>query len=241
MSHLLTNKICLVVGASGAIGRAVAEKFAQEGAILALPSSKDMDVGRTREVQHAIKEAEATLGHLDVLVNASGVVGPIGPTSDVSEDEWEQTIRINLLGMFNLVHAVLPGMLARKRGKIINFSGGGAAYGKPFFTAYSASKAAVVRFTESLAGEVRDAGIDVNAVAPGPIGSKMQDKIRNAGKDLDIKLIPPDRAAALTAYLASDQSNGLTGRLISAVYDDWEHFDVPSIMASEKYTLRRVI
>ncbi len=237
MSSLLFNKICLIVGSSGTIGAAVAERFAQRGAILALPSSKEMNVSQSKEVHRVIKE----IGPIDVLVNASGIVGPIGPTSAVSTDEWEQTISVNLLGMFNLVHAVLPGMLARKRGKIINFSGGGAAYGKPFFTAYSASKAAVVRFTESLAGEVREAGIDVNAIAPGPIGSKMQDKIRSAGKDLHIKLVSPDRAAALTAYLASDQSNGLTGRLISAVHDDWEHFDIPRIMASEKYTLRRVI
>lgn len=237
MNLLLVNKACLIVGASGTIGRAIATKFAQEGAVLALLTSKDVDVSQSQEVRRVIKE----VGPVDVLVNASGIVGPIGPTSNVTEHEWEQTIRVNLLGMFNLVHAVLPGMLSRKRGKIINFSGGGAAYGKPFFTAYSASKAAVVRFTESLAGEVRDDGIDVNVIAPGPIGSKMQDQIRKAGKDLDIKLVSPDRAAALTAYLASDQSNGLTGRLISAMHDDWEHFDIPKIMASEKYTLRRVI
>lgn len=236
MSSSLINKICLIIGASGTIGCAIAEKFAQEGAIL-LSLSTRVDVSQLQEVHQCIKG----LGTIDVLVNASGIVGPIGPTSDASADEWEQTIRVNLFGMFNLVHSVLPGMLARKRGKIINFSGGGGAYGKPFFTAYSASKAAVVRFTESLAGEVRDDGIDVNVIAPGPIGSKMQDQIRKAGKDLDIKLVSPDRAASLTAYLASDQSNGLTGRLISAIHDDWEHFDIPKIMASEKYTLRRVV
>ncbi len=118
-------------------------------------------------------------------------------------------------------------MLAQSSGKIIHLSGGGAAYGRPFYTAYSASKAALVRFSESLAEELRDAHIDVNTVAPGPVNNRMWEQVR-ALKEPDPKTISElkkmnetggvsaDRAAELALFLASDRSNGLSGRLISA-------------------------
>jgi 3-oxoacyl-[acyl-carrier protein] reductase len=145
-------------------------------------------------------------------------------------------------------------MKERGRGKIILFSGGGAAYGKPYFTPYSSSKAALVRFVESLAQELETASIQVSAVAPGPVESRMGNEMRAAGKAGGPKLLEehkqmaetggasPDRAAGLVAFLAFDGSNRLTGRLVSAVWDDWEHFEnrMEAIAASEAFTLRRV-
>jgi NAD(P)-dependent dehydrogenase (short-subunit alcohol dehydrogenase family) len=166
--------------------------------------------------------------------------------------EWAQTVQTNLLGSVYLARAVLPCMKERRCGKIILFSGGGAAYGRPYFTAYSSSKAAVVRFAESLALELESHNIQVNTVAPGPVKSRMWDEMRAAGQAGGPKLeeelkrmeetggVSPDRAAGLVAFLASSKSDRLTGRLLSAVWDDWEHFDMEKISTTERFTLRRV-
>jgi 3-oxoacyl-[acyl-carrier protein] reductase len=262
----LANKVCLIAGASGAIGLAVAKRFQQEGAKLAVTylSQKpaldaevlqlSLDVRNWEQVQTTVNQVRSRFGHIDALVNCTGVLGPIGPTSSIAAEEWVEAVETNLAGSFYLTRAVLPVMLKQPSGKIIHFSGGGAAYARPFFTAYGASKAALVRFTESLAEELRDTNIDVNAIAPGPVNSRMWDQMRAAADAggpqtvEDIKKmeqgggVPPERAAALAVFLASERSNGLTGRLISAVYDKWEVLDqrIPDIMGSEAGTLRRV-
>jgi NAD(P)-dependent dehydrogenase (short-subunit alcohol dehydrogenase family) len=270
----LADRTCLIVGATGAIGCAVAESFYREGAHVALTfySQKNglrsesmppkdariaffkLDVRSRKDVQAVVARVERRFGPITVLVNCSGVLGPIGPTHGVATEDWFRTVEINLIGSFHLVQAVLPSMLAAGRGKIIQFSGGGAAYGRPFFTAYSASKAALVRFTESLASELRESNIQTNAIAPGPVKSRMWDELRASGaaggpqaieelKRMDqTGGVPSERAAALALFLASDRSNGLTGRLISAVHDKWEEIGpvIPKIMSTDAWTLRRV-
>jgi 3-oxoacyl-[acyl-carrier protein] reductase len=158
------------------------------------------------------------------------------------------------MGSFYLTRAVLPLMLERNKGKIIYFSGGGAAYARPFLTAYGASKAALVRFTESLAEEVVEAHVDVNIIAPGPVNSRMWNQMRSSAASAGPKAlseiknmeetggVSAQRAAELAVFLASERSNGLTGRLISAIHDDWKVFDqrIPDIMRSEAGTLRRI-
>lgn len=268
------NKVCLIAGASGAIGSAVAKAFYDEGARVVLTHyakrfssisigfpAKDpriatfrLDARKWKDVQSVVAKAGNKFGPVDILVNCVGVLGPVGPTQEVSVEHWTQTIQINLLGGFLLARAVLPSMLTSGAGKIILFSGGGAAYGRPFFTAYSASKAALVRFTESLAAEVADKNIQVNAIAPGPVKSRMWDELLAIGsaggsqalaelkKMEETGGVPAERAAALAVFLASSRSNGLTGRLISAVYDKWETLG-PSIsneLSQDAGTLRRV-
>jgi NAD(P)-dependent dehydrogenase (short-subunit alcohol dehydrogenase family) len=270
----LADRTCLIVGASGVIGRAVAENFYREGARVALTfhvrkdglrfdslPAKDsrlgsfkLDVRRPKDIHTVVATVERKFGPITILVNCSGVLGPIGPTHGVATEDWLRTIEINLIGSFHLVQAVLPSMLASGRGKIIQFSGGGAAYSRPFFTAYSASKAALVRFSESLADELRESNIQSNVIAPGPVKSRMWDELRisgDAGGPQAIEElermdktggIPAERAAALALFLASDRSNGLTGRLISAAYDKWEEIGpiIPKIMSTDSWTLRRV-
>jgi NAD(P)-dependent dehydrogenase (short-subunit alcohol dehydrogenase family) len=270
----LADKTCLIVGASGAIGRAVAQIFYREGARVALTfrvqrkdaipqglTAKDprialfrLDVRKWKDVQAVVARVNRKFGTVNILVNCSGVLGPIGPAHRVSMRHWLETVEINLAGSFHVVRAVLPAMLAAGEGKIIQFSGGGAAYGRPFFTAYSASKAALVRFTESLADELREKNIQVNAIAPGPVKSRMWDELRAGGsaggpqaaeevKRMDTTGgVPAERAAALALFLASRRSNGLTGRLISAVHDQWEGMEslIPKVMSSDAWTLRRV-
>ena len=269
-----TNKVCLIAGASGAIGSAVAKAFYDEGALVALthhakrtnalfvglPSQDPrvatfrLDARKWKDVQAVVARAGDKFGPIDILVNCAGVLGPVGPTQEVLVEQWIRTIEINLFGGFLLARAVLPSMLAKGSGKILLFSGGGAAYGRPFFTAYSASKAALVRFTESLAAEVADKNIQVNAIAPGPVKSRMWDELLVSGsaggpqalaelkKMEETGGVPAERAAALAMFLASSRSNGLTGRLISAVYDKWETLGpkISSTMSKDAGTLRRI-
>jgi NAD(P)-dependent dehydrogenase (short-subunit alcohol dehydrogenase family) len=144
-------------------------------------------------------------------------------------------------------------MIEARSGKIVTFSGGGATWPRPNFSAYAASKAAVVRLTETLAHEVQPYNIQVNAIAPGAIDTRMIDVVLTAGqkagqKDLEEarrvragQSTSPDRVVELALFLASAASDGLTGRLISAAWDDWS--DSPSwvarVMDSDLYTLRR--
>jgi NAD(P)-dependent dehydrogenase (short-subunit alcohol dehydrogenase family) len=269
----LQSKVCVIVGASGAIGGAIVRRFLQEGARLALTyrtgrprvlaeelsddrrgaSFYPLDITDWGQVQATLCQVETDFSGIDVLVNCAGIIGPIGRLEDTDPREWNRTLEVNLTGSVNLARAVLPAFRRRSHGKIIFFSGGGAAYGRPYFTAYSSAKAALVRFTESLAQEVEDAGVQVNAVAPGPIRSRMCDEMRSAGSAGGPKLIEElkrmeetggasaDRAAALTVFLASDRSNRVTGRLVSALWDDWENIEahVEKLACSEAWTLRR--
>jgi NAD(P)-dependent dehydrogenase (short-subunit alcohol dehydrogenase family) len=269
----LENKVCLIAGASGAIGSAVARRFSREGARLALTYRRErpqrleeefaggrqvsfypLDITDWEQVQATVRRVETEFSGLDVLVNCTGIVGPIGRFEDTDPGEWNRALEVNLAGSVNLARAALPALRRRGRGKIIFFSGGGAAYGRPYFTAYSSAKAALVRFTESLAQELAGSDIQVNAVAPGAIKSRMWDEMRAAGKAGGPRLLEElrnmeetggasaDRAAALTAFLASDRSNQLTGRLVSAVWDDWENLETHAekLAAPEVWTLRRV-
>ena len=157
------------------------EKFLRLGNernILQIP----LDICSRENTEEAVRQVITHFGGIDVLVNCTGILGPIGPTAQVSIEDWVQAIETNLVGSFYLTRAVLPAMLAQGRGKIIHFSGGGAAYARPFFTAYSASKAALVRFTESLAEELRESGIDVNTIAPGPVSSRMWRQMRSSAE-----------------------------------------------------------
>ena len=265
----LDNKVCLIVGASGTLGTAVAQSFSQAGARLALsghagvpgdPAANgrtlnlQFDIRNWKDVSGAVHRVQQDFGSLDVVVNCSGIQGPIGPTQTADPEAWARAVEVNLLGCFYLARAAVPIMLGQGGGKIIYFSGGGATSARPFFSAYGASKAAVVRFTESLAEELRDTNIQVNAIAPGPVRSRMWDEMRAAGAAGGLKLleelrqmdrtggVPAERAAALALFLASHRSKSLTGRLISAVHDKWEEMEprIPTIMSTEAGTLRRI-
>ena len=271
----LKDKVALVTGGGRGIGAAIATALAAEGADVAVAARTAsevnaveaslkllgrrakgiaVDVSVPDEVARLIAETERALGPVDILVNDAGVLGPVGPAVDNDPQAWLDSIQVNLGGVFLTAHAVLPGMIARGRGKIINLSGGGAAGPRAFFSAYAAAKAAVARFTECLAEEVRPHGIQVNAIAPGPCNTRMFDEmvaVRDRGgpdntRDVDERLksggVPLDRPAALVVYLASDESGWLTGRLISAIHDDWRSFDSQqdSIAGSEMFTLRRL-
>lgn len=273
----LDNKICIITGGGRGIGKAIALAFAAEGAtsILAARTVPELeatrqeiadsygttvdilptDVSQPEDVDRLVGHTLDKFGTVDVLVNCAGIYGPIGPVAECDALKWLEAVRVNLFGTFLCTRAVLPEMIKKQYGKIVNLSGGGAASPFPRFSAYSASKAAVVRLTETLAEEVRKHHIDINAIAPGGVNTRLLDQVLEAGEaaggDFLARAVrqkrnggtPPEKAAALAVFLASPPSDGLTGRLLSAVWDNWR--DIPeqleSIMTTDIYTLRRIV
>jgi NAD(P)-dependent dehydrogenase (short-subunit alcohol dehydrogenase family) len=271
----LAGKATIITGAGRGIGRAIALAFAREGADVLVASrtlpevaetaeearalgrhalALKVDVSSRDEVQRMVAQGLEEFGKVDILVNNAGTYGSIGPVVHNDPEKWVQTIRINLFGAFFCARAVLPFMIRQGRGKIINLSGGGASSPLPNFSAYAASKAAIVRLTETLAEEVKGFNIQVNAIAPGAVNTRLMDEVLAAGAAAGEQMlaqtrrqketggVPPEKAAALAVFLASEESDGLSGRLISAVWDDWESMNarIDEIMASDLYTLRRV-
>jgi 3-oxoacyl-[acyl-carrier protein] reductase len=276
---ILEGKRVLITGASEGLGFAVAERCLAEGADVAIcarsherieraaaalrasaPSRRVVataaDVSKPDQVRAMVANAVRELGGLDGLVNNAGVHGPKGLLDEVDWAEWVHAIEINLLGTVSCCREVLPLFRSLGRGKIVNLSGGGATAPMPRVSAYAASKAAIVRFTETLAVEERGAGIDVNAVAPGALNTRLLDDILDAGPDkvgkghyeraLKQKAeggASRETAAALCAFLLSTESDGVSGRLLSAVWDPWQ--ELPSRRAeladSDIYTLRRIV
>jgi 3-oxoacyl-[acyl-carrier protein] reductase len=164
-------------------------------------------------------------------------------------------MEINVFGSILMCRALLPHFKAHRYGKIVQLSGGGATNPLPRLSAYAASKAAIVRFAESLALEVKDDGIDVNAIAPGALNTRMMDELIAAGPETvgaaffqrmkriaDEGGTPLETGAALCVFLASAASDGITGKLLSAVWDPWA--DLPAhradLDATDVYTLRRI-
>jgi 3-oxoacyl-[acyl-carrier protein] reductase len=209
-----------------------------------------VDVSKWDETEKMAVSTLERFERIDVLVNNAGILGPVGPLAENNVNHWIETINVNLLGTFLCCRAVLPIMIKRRKGKIINLSGGGAFYPRPRFSAYATSKAAVIRLTDTLAQEVKGFNIQVNAIAPGAIRTRLHDQILASGdaagekssvesKDVVEKGgTPLELPVDLAVFLASDESNGLTGRVISAAWDNWQEMKnrIPEIMSTNWYT-----
>jgi NAD(P)-dependent dehydrogenase (short-subunit alcohol dehydrogenase family) len=275
----LAGRAALITGASRGLGRAIAESFLDAGASVficardaselertrsALESAcapgqrvgaRAADIANAQEVDELVAAATELLPGLSILVNNAGIQGPAGAVEDISWESWVNTISINLLGSVLAARAVIPQLRRAGSGKIIQLSGGGATAPMRGLSAYAASKAAVVRFIETLALELRDARIDVNAIAPGALNTRMLDEVLDAGPDrvgsdyyaraLEQQRsggAPLERGAALAVWLASSASDGITGKLISAIWDPWETLDEHrGELDSDVYTLRRIV
>jgi NAD(P)-dependent dehydrogenase (short-subunit alcohol dehydrogenase family) len=202
-----------------------------------------------------VGEAHRRLGGVRVLVNNAGSQGPIGPAWENDWADWERAFRVNFLSPVDLCRRVVP-LMATAGGKIVNISGGGATGPRPCFTAYASAKGALVRLSETLAEETRALRIDVNCVAPGAMSSAMTEEVLAAGPRRagereyhDAERIKQqgaaslERAAALCLYLASPASDGITGKLISAVWDPWDGLErhLDDLERTDVYTLRRIV
>jgi len=264
------DKTVLITGAGRGIGKRLALGLGAAGARVALLARSKAEVDLTQlEIEHAggaamrlradvrdpeqtqaaVDRVRAQFGEIDAVICSAAVQGPIGPLVDNQLKAWAETLETNVLGVVNVCQAVIPAMIERRSGKVIVLSGGGAVTPRPNFSAYSASKAAVIRLVETLAEEVRDHNVQVNAMAPGGTYTHMTDEILRAGekagwKDqqgaLEVRLtggVPAEKQIQLAMFLASERSNHISGKLIS-VHDDWRKLETTSL-PPDLYTLRR--
>ena len=214
------------------------------------------DVSNEAQVNDLVAFALRELGSLQVLVLNAGVYGPMGPTESVDLAEWRRAIDINLFGVLLPSRAVIPHFKKAGSGKIVVLSGGGATNPLPNISSYAASKAAVVRLMETLAEELRPHHIDVNAIAPGALNTRFVDDVIAAGPEKvgaafyeknkvwkDKGATSLDLGASLAVYLASAESNGITGKLISAQWDPWARLAGyrEELAKSDIYCLRRIV
>jgi len=231
----LKDKVALVTGGSRGIGRAIVLAFAGEGAKVAIASrnkercdelvaqieKKDgsalsikADVASETDVKRMVKLATDKFQRVDILVNCAAVNLPYRAVTELSLDEWNWIMGVNLTGTFLACRAVLPQMMARRSGKIINIASIGGRLGAAGRTPYRPSKAAVINFTYCLAAEVKEFNIDVNAICPGAVETDMLREITE-GK-LPEHMMPPSDIAAVAVFLASDESRAVTGTAIDA-------------------------
>lgn len=254
----LAHQVAVVTGGGRGIGRAIAQALASAGAVVAvLARSKveldetvrlieqsggrakafPVDVSDPEPVQSILQDVERDLGPVDILVNNAAVIGPLGPFQESNVQDWWRAMEVNLRGPLLLAHAVLPGMTARHRGRIINVASGAGTISAPFFSGYVTSKTALIRFTECLALETQPHGIACFAVEPGTVRTSMADYSLNSAegkkwlpwfpKIFEQKIdVPPERAAQLVLTLASGSMDALSGRLLSI------HEDLNALLAA---------
>jgi len=281
MTMQLAGHNAIITGASRGLGREIARALWRQGASLLLVARSGdtltalqrelaaqksasaqsahilaVDLAAEQAAPRIAQEARSLWRDLHILVNNAGIQGPIGKTWENDWAEWTATIQVNLLAPVALCRACVPWMLERDGGAIVNLSGGGAASPRPRFSAYAAAKAALVRFSETLAQELSGTPLRVNCVAPGAMGTDMLQALLRAGpqacgakeyaqaqKALQNSDTTLARAAALCLFLASPAGAGITGKLISAVWDPWEKLPerLDELEDSDIYTLRRVV
>jgi 3-oxoacyl-[acyl-carrier protein] reductase len=213
------------------------------------------DVSLESDAYEVVQKTLALLGGCHILINNAGVYGPMGEIESVDWQDWKRTIEINVYGSVLMSRALLPHFKAQRYGKLIQISGGGATNPLPRISAYAASKAAIVRYAETLALEVNEKGIDVNCIAPGALNTRMLDEVLQVGPDKvgqafyeravkqkEVGGTSLTKGAELAVFLASNASDGITGKLISAVWDNWEQWPqyLDHLAQSDVYTLRRI-
>jgi NAD(P)-dependent dehydrogenase (short-subunit alcohol dehydrogenase family) len=277
----LAGKMAMVTGASGGLGMAVCTALAAAGAGLILAGrnaqklqeaariASDLRVSPSQQItvapafdlsdfpamERAVRQVQGDLPPVDILVNNAGAQGDFGPFAETDFEHWRHLFEVNFFSAARLTQLLLPSMIGRKWGRIINISGGGATAPRPHASGYGVAKCALVRWSETLAHELRPTGVTVNCVAPGAMNTRMLDERLAAGAERlpeeYAKAVEqsrtggasPEEAAALVLFLASAASERINGKLISAAWDHWKNFGehLEEISGSDIYTLRRII
>ncbi len=238
--------IILITGATGGIGREITKILSKKHSIIATSN----DTNKLQELkkenknikiisadiskQAAVKKLFFSITKLDALINTAAILKPVGNFLENDLNLWKKNIEVNLLGTVYINYYAIPFLLKSKKGKIINFAGGGSAFPRPFHSAYASSKAAVVRFSETIAKEYRS--LDINIIAPGVHNTKMwEDEVV---EEKPKKWADKNALLAFLQFLLSYKSNGISGKFIH-YKDDWTNFR-PNISKKDIYTLRRI-
>ena len=234
----LEGRTALVTGASQGIGRAIALAFARNGAnIVVTARSEDKlralaaeaeamgvhalaapaDLSVESEISAVADAAIAKFGGVDILVNNAGIIHPRIPVVEFDPQLFRNVLNVNMTGAFLITKALLPGMIERGYGKIINISSLGGRKGAAGRSAYRITKAGLISFTESLAAEVKQYGIDVNAICPGAVDTEgYREAFNRTGRAENPKIGTPENIANVAVFLASDRSTAITGAAIDA-------------------------
>jgi len=235
----LDGQTAVVTGAATGIGAAIAARLSQAGAVVAIADvdgeaakaasaellgsiALQVDVSDAASVQRAIDELLARTGRVDILVNNAGLAGMAAPLWEQTEEDWKRVFAVNVDGIFHCCRAVIGGMRKQGYGRIVNIASVAGKEGNPRMTAYSASKAAVIGFTKSLAKEVATDGICVNAVAPAVVQTKILDQLTPEQVSYMTDKIPmrrtgkPEEIAAVVHFLASRDCSFVTGQTYDA-------------------------
>jgi meso-butanediol dehydrogenase/(S,S)-butanediol dehydrogenase/diacetyl reductase len=250
----LDGKVAIVTGGGVGIGRAIALAFAKEGADVVVAAEAEpplketaaeiektgrkslavlMDLSDPEQPEAMVDKALEKFGRIDILVNNSGIEGPIKNVTEMDLKEWNELLAINLTGaMLCSQHVLEKSMIPRKSGAIINLASAAGRKGLPMRSAYSSSKFGIIGFTQSLALEVGKYGIRVNAIAPGSVeGERIERVFRVMAENLGIsyeevvknsnartalgRMLKPEEVAAVAVFLASEQASGITGQTIN--------------------------
>jgi len=217
---------------------------------------KKCDVSIEKDVKEFIAYSLDTFKMIHVLILNAGVYGPLGPIETVSLDEWRKSIDINLFGVLLPCRELIPHFKQNKYGKIIVLSGGGATNPMPNLSSYATAKAAVVRLVETLSKELLSYNVDINTIAPGAMSTRMMQQVIDAGPEIvgdeffkknqnwkQNGATSMELGTNLAVYLSTADSNGVTGKLISAQWDDWKNFGnhLNDLQNSDIYTIRRIV
>ncbi len=250
----LKDRVAIITGSGRGIGRAIAERFAREGAAVLLNSRTEKELQQTADaIQQAggraafvvgnvaeettpemlIATARKQWGQVDILVNNAGIYGSVKPLTELTAQEWDRILAVNLRSAFLLTRAVLPAMVERRRGVILNISSVSGKYAFGLSGAYAASKAGLLALTRTAAAEVGRQGVRVNALCPGPIaGTRMWDELGPAlsekmgisreeledvvlGSILQGRRQTPEEVAAAAVFLCSDDASAITGQAVN--------------------------
>jgi len=235
----LVGKVSIVTGGAMGIGKEISLRLAKDGSDIAIVDIEreigqkvvdevkamgrrsifsQVDVSQWDQVREAVDEVLKNYKKIDILVNSAGILGPVVTVLDYSVEDWSRIIQINLMGTFFFCKAVLPAMIKQKSGRIVNLASIAGKEGNAYMSAYSASKAAVIGFTKSLAKEVAPHNIVVNCVSPAVIETRIADSIGEEQRKVLLQKIPmgrfgkPYEVAALVKFLVSEECMFSTGQ-----------------------------
>ncbi len=276
----LFQKTSIITGASSGLGFEISKAFLKAGSnlIICSRSEKDLaialeklnefkdesqrifslatDISNEKDVDNLINESNKRFDKIEILVNNAGIIGPKGNFEDLDWDQWKYTLEINFLGSAYLVKKLIPQFKQNNFGRIIQISGGGATSPLPLQSIYAASKAAIVRFIETISIELKEFNITANCIAPGQLNTRIMKEYINAGpnkigqafydkvqKQFKSGGAPINKAVNLALALATEEFPLLRGKLISAIWDDWENFHKyeKELNSSDVYSLRRIV